>query len=148
MTTVSTDAIQTSPLWNPDLAPTTPARRTSTAYHMASLWISIIGVCARGAHFWDRQVSIDGFPIAMDRRVLARFGGTPLPVTALRATFLSAEVESAARELSSRRLSSGRSFRFPRRIAIAMNGAINLENPAGVPLFRSVISVWPSVSHV
>jgi cytosine/uracil/thiamine/allantoin permease len=41
MATLSTDEIPASPLWNPDLAPATPARRTWTAYDMAALWISM-----------------------------------------------------------------------------------------------------------
>ena len=53
----------------------------------------IVGSRARGAHFWNRQVSIDGFPLAMERLVLARLGSTPFPLTALCATFVSAEIE-------------------------------------------------------
>src|SRR5439155_27200777 len=51
---------------------------------------------------------------------------------------------------SSRFLSAARSFRLARRIAPAIKGASHLENPDGVPRFRSVIRVDPSdvVSHV
>jgi hypothetical protein len=43
-----------------------------------------------------------------------------------------------------------RSFRFARRIAIAMNGAATFEKPEGVPRLRSVIRVAASStdSHV
>jgi hypothetical protein len=53
----------------------------------------IVGMWARGAHFWRRQTKINGFPIALERHVLARLGTLPLPVTALCATFVDAEVE-------------------------------------------------------
>jgi hypothetical protein len=55
----------------------------------------IVGFWARGAHFWNRQVFFNGFPISMDRRVVARVGSTPVPMLALHATFLDAEVEFA-----------------------------------------------------
>ncbi len=53
----------------------------------------IIGFWARGAHFWKRQVRFDGFPICLDRHVLARLGPSVCPLTALRATFVDAEVQ-------------------------------------------------------
>lgn len=53
----------------------------------------IIGLWARGAHFWNRQTRCNGFPIALDRQVMARVGSLPVPVTALHATFRGAEVE-------------------------------------------------------
>jgi hypothetical protein len=53
----------------------------------------IVGVWARGAHFWNRQVSFGGFPISLDRHVFARLGSIAWPVTALHATFVDAEVE-------------------------------------------------------
>jgi hypothetical protein len=55
----------------------------------------VVGFWARGAHFWNRQLRVGGFPIAMDRHVMARLRNTPMPLTALRATFKSAEVETA-----------------------------------------------------
>lgn len=55
----------------------------------------IVGYWARGAHFWNRQTVVHGFPIALERHVTARLGRTALPVTALHATFLGAEVELA-----------------------------------------------------
>jgi hypothetical protein len=51
----------------------------------------IVGGWARGAHLWKRQTMV-GFPIALERHVVARLGSTPLPVTALHAIFSSAEV--------------------------------------------------------
>jgi hypothetical protein len=52
-----------------------------------------VGFWARGAHFWKRQGSFRGFPIALDRQVFARLGSVPVPITALRATFADAEVD-------------------------------------------------------
>jgi hypothetical protein len=52
----------------------------------------IVGPFARAAHFWNRQTLFDGFPVALERRVLARIGSLPVPFTALLATFDSAEV--------------------------------------------------------
>jgi hypothetical protein len=50
-------------------------------------------VWARGAHYWNRQTRINGFPVALERQVVARVGGFPIPSNALRATFVSAELE-------------------------------------------------------
>jgi len=36
-----TEDVSSSPLWNPDLAPTTIARRTWSTYHIAALWIGM-----------------------------------------------------------------------------------------------------------
>jgi NCS1 family nucleobase:cation symporter-1 len=33
--------VSSSPLWNPDLAPTTIASRTWSTYHIAALWIGM-----------------------------------------------------------------------------------------------------------
>jgi hypothetical protein len=52
----------------------------------------IIGPLVRGAHFWNRQTLFDGFPVALERKVVARLGSTPVPFTALLATFESAHV--------------------------------------------------------
>ena len=53
-----TEDITRSPLWNPDLAPTPPERRTWSTYNIAALWIgmSVVittytlawGSCSRG----------------------------------------------------------------------------------------------------
>ncbi len=77
----------------------THCRRQSFYFDKSGLLVrhdyhaEIIGFWARGAHFWRRQSSVRGFPIALDRRVLARLGSVPLAITALRATFSDAEVD-------------------------------------------------------
>ena len=53
----------------------------------------IVGWWARGAHFWRRQVPVNGFPIAMERHVTLRLGRTAWPPVALHVTFRGAEVE-------------------------------------------------------
>jgi len=53
----------------------------------------ILGFWAHGAHFWRRQVPFDGFPVSLDRKVFAHFGNIVWPVTALHATFVSAEID-------------------------------------------------------
>ncbi|HET6761118.1 MAG TPA: NCS1 family nucleobase:cation symporter-1 [Gemmatimonadaceae bacterium] len=80
MTTVSTgasytadstrvsDDIRSSPLWNPDLAPTEPARRTWSTYNIAALWIgmSVVittytlasGLMEQGMMWWQAMVVI------------------------------------------------------------------------------------------
>lgn len=55
----------------------------------------IIGNFARGAHYWRRYERINGFPIALERRVMARLGSMASPLTVLHATFRGAEVELA-----------------------------------------------------
>jgi len=52
----------------------------------------IVGFWARGAHFWKQEVHCNGFPVCLERHVLARIGRSALPVTALRATFVEVEV--------------------------------------------------------
>ncbi|MGH7593303.1 MAG: NCS1 family nucleobase:cation symporter-1 [Gemmatimonadales bacterium] len=57
-----------SPLWNPDLAPTTPARRTWSTYNIAALWIgmSVVittytlasGLMIQGMNWWQALVTI------------------------------------------------------------------------------------------
>ncbi|HKO47991.1 MAG TPA: hypothetical protein VJV79_09725 [Polyangiaceae bacterium] len=56
----------------------------------------IVGIWARGAHFWNRQTRFGGFPISLERYVVARFGSITVPIPALHATFLDAEVEFAS----------------------------------------------------
>jgi hypothetical protein len=53
----------------------------------------VVGIWARAAHFWKRQTLFNGFPVSLERHVLARLGRTPFPLTALCATFVDAEVE-------------------------------------------------------
>src|SRR3954464_5849459 len=38
---LSADDVRSSPLWNPDLAPTDPSRRTWSTYNIAALWIGM-----------------------------------------------------------------------------------------------------------
>jgi hypothetical protein len=52
----------------------------------------IAGFWAHGAHFWNREARCNGFPVSLERHVVARLGSTPCPVTALLATFADAEV--------------------------------------------------------
>ena len=64
----SPDDLSTSPLWNPDLAPTTPARRTWSTYDMAALWISMSvvittytlasGLMQQGMTWWQAMATI------------------------------------------------------------------------------------------
>ena len=62
-------------------------RLTRHDYHA-----EIIGFWARGAHFWNSQVKVEGFPIALDRYVVARLGRLRTPLVALHATFHRAEI--------------------------------------------------------
>jgi NCS1 family nucleobase:cation symporter-1 len=62
------DSIASSPLWNPDLAPTPPERRTWSTYNIAALWIgmSVVittytlasGLMAQGMTWWQAMVTI------------------------------------------------------------------------------------------
>lgn len=57
-----------SPLWNPDLAPTTIAQRTWSTYHIAALWIGMsvvistyllaAGLIEQGMHWWQALITI------------------------------------------------------------------------------------------
>lgn len=55
----------------------------------------VVGFFARGAHFWRRETVRNGFPVSLERHVIARLGSVAVPMTALHATFLDAEVERA-----------------------------------------------------
>jgi NCS1 family nucleobase:cation symporter-1 len=60
--------LSTSPLWNPDLAPTPLARRTWSTYHIAALWIgmSVVittytlasGLMQQGMTWWQAMLTI------------------------------------------------------------------------------------------
>ncbi|MEO6056075.1 MAG: NCS1 family nucleobase:cation symporter-1 [Gemmatimonadales bacterium] len=60
--------IEASPLWNPDLAPTPPERRTWSTYNIAALWIgmSVVittytlasGLMAQGMIWWQAMLTI------------------------------------------------------------------------------------------
>jgi len=63
-------------------------RLTRHDYHA-----EIVSYWARGAHFWNREVRIAGFPVSLERHVVMRIGAQPCPLTALHATFRSAEVD-------------------------------------------------------
>ncbi len=62
------DDIRNSPLWNPDLSPTDPTRRTWSTYHIAALWIgmSVVittytlasGLMEQGMTWWQAMVVI------------------------------------------------------------------------------------------
>jgi nucleobase:cation symporter-1, NCS1 family len=66
--TRASDDIRNSPLWNPDLAPTEPARRTWSTYNIAALWIgmSVVittytlasGLMEQGMTWWQAMVTI------------------------------------------------------------------------------------------
>ena len=63
-----TDDLSDSPLWNPDLAPTTLSQRTWSTYHIAALWIgmSVVittytlasGLMQQGMTWWQAMVTI------------------------------------------------------------------------------------------
>ena len=67
-TTLGADDIRSSPLWNPDLAPTDPARRTWSTYNIAALWIgmSVVittytlasGLMQQGMTWWQAMLTI------------------------------------------------------------------------------------------
>ncbi|HSC26520.1 MAG TPA: NCS1 family nucleobase:cation symporter-1 [Vicinamibacterales bacterium] len=60
--------LSSSPLWNPDLAPTPPSRRTWSTYHIAALWIgmSVVittytlasGLIQQGMTWWQAMLTI------------------------------------------------------------------------------------------
>ena len=66
--TASSDEMRNSPLWNGDLAPTTPAQRTWTTYNIAALWIgmSVVittytlasGLMQQGMTWWQAMIVI------------------------------------------------------------------------------------------
>ena len=91
----SPDDLSASPLWNPDLAPTTPARRTWSTYDMAALWISMSvvittytlasGLMQQGMTWWQAMATILlGNVIVLVPMILNAHAGTrygiPFPV--------------------------------------------------------------------
>ena len=89
------DDLSASPLWNPDLAPTPPDRRTWSTYNIAALWIgmSVVittytlasGLMQQGMHWWQAMVTILlGNTIVLVPMVLNAHAGTkygvPFPV--------------------------------------------------------------------
>jgi nucleobase:cation symporter-1, NCS1 family len=67
-TAADEERLSSSPLWNRDLAPTTSASRTWSAYDMAALWISMSvvlttytlasGLMQQGMHWWQAMLTI------------------------------------------------------------------------------------------
>jgi NCS1 family nucleobase:cation symporter-1 len=91
----SPDDLSASPLWNPDLAPTTAARRTWSTYDMAALWISMSivittytlasGLMQQGMTWWQAMATIMlGNVIVLVPMILNAHAGTrygiPFPV--------------------------------------------------------------------
>ena len=81
-----------SPLWNPDLAPTTPAQRTWTTYNIAALWIgmSVVittyslasGIMLQGMNWWQAMVTILlGYTIVLIPMILNAHAGTKYGVS-------------------------------------------------------------------
>src|SRR3989449_5712129 len=64
----TTTDLSGSTLWNPDLAPTPPERRTWTTYNIAALWIgmSVVittytlasGIMQQGVNWWQAMLTI------------------------------------------------------------------------------------------
>src|SRR5690348_13214989 len=82
-----TSDITASPLWNPDLAPTPPERRTWSTYNIAALWIgmSVVittytlasGLMEQGMSWWQSMVTILlGNSIVLVPMVLNAHAGT------------------------------------------------------------------------
>jgi nucleobase:cation symporter-1, NCS1 family len=65
---IAADDVRNSSLWNPDLAPTDPARRTWSTYNIAALWIgmSVVittytlasGLMQQGMTWWQAMITI------------------------------------------------------------------------------------------
>ena len=81
-----------SPLWNPDLAPTTPAQRTWTTYNIAALWIgmSVVittytlasGIMQQGMTWWQAMITILlGNTIVLVPMILNAHAGTKYGVS-------------------------------------------------------------------
>ena len=82
-----TEDITRSPLWNPDLAPTPPERRTWSTYNIAALWIgmSVVittytlasGLMQQGMNWWQAMITILlGNTIVLVPMVLNAHAGT------------------------------------------------------------------------
>ena len=88
----SPENIADSPLWNPDLAPTLPERRTWSTYNIAALWIgmSVVittytlasGLMAQGMTWWQAMLTILlGNVIVLIPMVLNAHAGTKYGVS-------------------------------------------------------------------
>ena len=84
--------VSTSPLWNPDLAPTPLARRTWSTYHIAALWIgmSVVittytlasGLMQQGMNWWQAMMTILlGNSIVLVPMILNAHAGTKYGVS-------------------------------------------------------------------
>jgi NCS1 family nucleobase:cation symporter-1 len=87
-----TEDVSSSPLWNPDLAPTTIASRTWSTYHIAALWIgmSVVittytlasGLMQQGMTWWQALVTILlGNAIVLMPMILNAHAGTKYGVS-------------------------------------------------------------------
>ena len=85
-------AVSESPLWNTDLAPTTPAQRTWNTYHIAALWIgmSVVittytlasGIMQQGMTWWQAMITILlGNTIVLVPMILNAHAGTKYGVS-------------------------------------------------------------------
>ena len=84
--------ISSSPLWNPDLAPTAPEQRTWTTYNIAALWIgmSVVittytlasGIMQQGMTWWQAMLTILlGNTIVLVPMILNAHAGTKYGVS-------------------------------------------------------------------
>ena len=84
--------VSSSPLWNPDLAPTPLARRTWSTYHIAALWIgmSVVittytlasGLMQQGMTWWQAMITILlGNSIVLVPMILNAHAGTKYGVS-------------------------------------------------------------------
>jgi NCS1 family nucleobase:cation symporter-1 len=87
-----TEDVSSSPLWNPDLAPTPLARRTWSTYHIAALWIGMAvvittytlasGLMQQGMTWWQALATILlGNVIVLIPMVLNAHAGTKYGVS-------------------------------------------------------------------
>jgi NCS1 family nucleobase:cation symporter-1 len=84
--------LSTGALWNPDLAPTTPERRTWSTYHIAALWIgmSVVittytlasGLMQQGMTWWQAMLTILlGNTVVLTPMILNAHAGTKYGVS-------------------------------------------------------------------
>ena len=102
----SPGGLSRSPLWNPDLAPTPPERRTWSTYNIAALWIgmSVVittytlasGLMSQGMNWWQAMVTILlGNTIVLIPMVLNAHAGTS---TACRSRCCAGRLRGARRQ--------------------------------------------------
>jgi nucleobase:cation symporter-1, NCS1 family len=88
----TTEDLSSSPLWNPDLAPTPLSRRTWSTYHIAALWIgmSVVittytlasGLMQQGMAWWQAMLTILlGNAIVLAPMILNAHAGTKYGVS-------------------------------------------------------------------